>query len=736
MSKRKSIDKAQGHLSKVEKERRKVQELDIVRPQGLDRNLRNWWAKAIEEFGHVLTGEDATALLAYCEARAAKDKVAAEIVAAEFRGRAGYQRLEVRPTAEAQAAPDNAPVPPVEAPVHTLAAFLADAEATRASFAQRRIDDVTVTLDTTGQPYTWPADDFAARARAYALAGKDDTAHMGEWMRKACARFLSDLETGASRGLWFDPAAGRAICEFAERYCGIRLMEWQVFALCNIYGWKRVLGQRRFTESLISTGKKNGKTRLAAVIALWGLLADGEKHPDCFSVATKKDQARIVFRDAKRAVGDHPELAAHIKRWSGSLMIGNDEGEFVPLASEENSLDGLRPSTIVMDEVAFWDDRLTFDKLAKGVVSRPQPLIFEITTAGNKPRCFAQQKFDIGEKILNGIIADDTTFVAIFSVDRDDDHLHNEECWYKSNPSLGVTLQAEHLRKTRDEVLVDATGLPAWVQYHCNRWAERDLAEQGTISIARWEELARLDLIGAKDPMDAYAKFVPCNKGKHVWVGLDLGKVNDMTAIVVLWRNGYLKPHVRNAIGNVTTWADEVDMRFLLVGYFMPEQGIDEKAKHWGVPLHTWIKEGWIKTFPGDMIDDLDVEKELRLLAQNLTVYSLGFDKWQAETICGRLHSEKVVECFAVPQIPSVLTTPSREFKNDIKRGTVVHFGNPVLRWNIENVVLAEDDHGGIKPRKVNGDDNRKIDGVSATINAYSRMLAAPASINPKVFSI
>ncbi len=661
-----------------------------------------------------------------------------ELAAQKVRLVAKLAKLEGKPLP----APDDPPTAANSPVVASLAGFLESVAATRATFAARRQDGITVTLDTGGHPYKWAADDFAARAQQFALAGKDDTVHTGEWMRKSCLRFLNDLDTGASRGLWFDPAAARDVCRFAETYCGIKLMPWQVFILANLYGWKRVLGQRRFTEAWTSCAKKNGKTRLASVIGLWGLICDGEKYPSVFSAATKKDQAKIVWRDARRAVEDNEELRSYVKRWAGSLAVEGD-GEFEPLASEEQSLDGLRPSTIIGDEIAFWgtkdqaSGREQWDKLSKGVVNRTQPLIFCITTAGNRYRSFAWNKFDLGEKILNGVIADDTTFVAIFSVDKDDDHLHNEECWAKANPSLGVTLQIEHLRKIRDEVLVDATGLPAWIQYHTNRWAEKDISEQATISLARWDECTRLDLIPeARDPMHAYELFMKWNAGKHVWVGLDLGKTSDMTAIAFLWRAGHLKPHVRDNLGNIKVWADDVPLRFLTVLYLMPEAGIGEKEKRWGVPLHTWVKEGWIKTTPGDLIDDSFVEQVLRNSSQQVAIHSLGFDRWQAETICGRLTGEKVIECAAVPQIPSSLTTPAREFLGDIRRGNIVHFGNPVLKWNIENVVLAEDENHGIKPRKAGNDETRKIDGVSATINAYAVMLKAPAPISPRVFSL
>src|SRR5258708_3060003 len=179
-----------------------------------------------------------------------------EIEARKARALARLAKLGGKPLP----APDDPPTAANIPVVPNLAGFLESVAATRGSFAQRRQDGITVTLDISGQPYTWPADDFPAIARTYALAGREDTVHTGGWARRACLRFLNDLDTGASRGLWFDPAAARDVCRFAETYCGIKLMSWQVFILADIYGLKRVVGQRRFTGAWASFAQNKWKT--------------------------------------------------------------------------------------------------------------------------------------------------------------------------------------------------------------------------------------------------------------------------------------------------------------------------------------------------------------------------------------------------------------------------------------------------------------------------------------------
>ncbi|MFZ0702406.1 MAG: terminase large subunit [Candidatus Acidiferrales bacterium] len=550
-------------------------------------------------------------------------------------------------------------------------------------------------------------------------------------MRRAAKRFLNDLETGADRGLFFDPIAAENVVFFAETFCDLSLMDWQVWVLANVFGWKRANGNRRFTESWLSVAKKNGKTALSAIVGLWGLLCDCEKHPEVYSAATKKDQSRISWRDAKRIVGDNPDLAVAVRRWAGELSVEDTDGFFAPLASDEKSMDGLRPHFIICDEVAFWNDRDQWDKLTKGVVSRVSPLVFAITTAGSTRNCFAWGKFDLAEKILTGTFADDGTFVAIFRIDPTDDW-KDEACWAKANPSLGVTLQIEHLRKTRDEAVEDGSGLNAFLQYHLNQWPEKNLRREGSITRDKWDSCAHMELLPtAADADKAYTQFVNLNKDTLCFAGLDVGLTSDLTAIAYLWDHAYLAADEKDEkTGKVLREAECIEnKRFLLVEFFMPEENLLEKEKAWRVPLSQWVREGWLELLPGDLTDPRDIRNHILETARKQSIQELGFDRWNAQQICADINTSTAVKCVEIPQIPSQLSNPCREFLADIRRGELVHFGNPVLAWMASNVVIAEDSKtGGLKPEKLSA--NEKIDGISATVNAYHRLLSAPPRIS------
>jgi len=605
--------------------------------------------------------------------------------------------------------------PQFPAPVelgNSLGVFIADVADERATFQHRIAPDQTTCRDNDG-PYEWPDDDAAAVARRYALDVIENAVVAGELIRRAAQRFIADLESGHARGIFFDPIAARHIVQFAETFCGLKLLPWQIFVLANVYGFKKPSGARRYVEAWLSTGKKSGKTRLASVVALFGLICDQEKYPDVFSAATKKEQSRLVWRDGKRCVQDNPELNAHVQRWAGALAVKDTDGSFTPLSSDEKSMDGLRPSTIIADEVSFWGDRDQWDKLAKGVVSRVQPLVFAVTTAGSTKNCFAFGKFDLGEKILRGIFVDDTTFVAIYSIDKDDDPM-DEKCWPKSNPSLGVTLLVEHLRKIRDEALEQPSGLNAWLQYHCNIWPDATLSRTGSIPARKWDACHGFDLISETDPKKATTKFLLLNKETPCLGGLDVGLSSDMTCFSMLWPKARFDEN-----------GPLIEKKVLIAQFFMPEVGLLEKEKSWNVPLSAWAREGFIDLLPGDMTDPRLVRKYILEACTLFNIREVGFDDWNARVLCAEINESGAVQCVAVPQTAKELTAPARELLTAINNKELVHFGSPCLAWHASNVILAEDEkHGGTKPEKMSA--NEKIDGISATLNAWHRLLANP----------
>lgn len=719
--KRKHSNDVRGHRSKAELEARRALESGSGGPglppkrQGMDANWRKtwrYWADVLMK-RRVLLTSDGPHLDKFVDFVILHDKAGMAAIAREV-------------WANRQPWPDNASAQAAAPAPATLQTFLAAVQRERSTFAARLEPTITVVEDFDG-PYTWPEKDPATVARQYCMDVVGGTIVAGDLLKRACARHLEDLDNGATAGLYFDPVAARHICDFAQRYCKLPLMTWQVWVLSSIFGWKKPSGLRRFTEAWVSMAKKNGKTALASTIGLWGLICDQEQYPEVYSTATKKEQARLIWRDARRAVADHEELRAHVKRWAGELACEENDGIFSPLSSDTKSLDGLRPHFALFDEVHEFDSRENFDKVAKGIVSRVQPLIFSITTAGASKQCFAYGKFDLASKILRGVLAAPESFVAIYEIDEGDDY-KDERCWPKANPSLGVTMFVENLRKQVSEMVEDPSGLNNFLRYHLNRWIELTLTQhKPTISPKAWAACSGLEYFPGCDPAKAAKQFLELNKETSCIGGLDIGLTNDLSAFILLFPFG-LVPNP--AGGNPIV----VKKRFILPIFWMPELELLAKEKAWRVPLSVWVREGFLTTMPGDMVD-IDEIRDHLLCAFNSgpgSLQCLGFDQWNAGHVVKEIIKLRGEEsCIAIPQTPSVLSVPAKDFLHTVAKQGLVHFNNPVLAWNANNVVLEENPkHGGIKPEK--RDDAEKIDGISALLCAWNRLLVAP---EPSVYS-
>ena len=300
--------------------------------------------------------------------------------------------------------------------------------------------------------------DAGETAIEYAKAVLNGTTVAGSLVKLACKRFLTDLETGESRGFYFDIEAAQHVVDFfgflrhtkgvwakKAETAGFLLSLWQVFILANLFGWRRVAdGSRRFREAHIELARKNGKSTFIAGIGLYMLFADGEPGAEVYSAATTKEQARIVFHAAKDMVKVSPYLKSRIGIWRNNLHVDISSSKFEPLASESNTLDGLNIHCGLVDELHEHPTRALYDVLQTAIGSRQQPLMLAITTAGvdREGICWAQRS--IAVKLLQGTLPDDDFvgrtdnacfFGFIATLDEKDDPW-DERNWGKANPNL------------------------------------------------------------------------------------------------------------------------------------------------------------------------------------------------------------------------------------------------------------------------------------------------------------
>lgn len=662
------------------------------RPLGLTVSERRAWNRLRDELlvARKLWRDDGPKMLALVKAQGVF-----------YRG-GGGQSAKLHMTALRAELFDREPFPEPEATTTTensgpsLEDFLADVRQGRETFLDRLVPDQTLCLDLVdGKPvaYGWPADDGATAGRQYCLDVIQGGIPSCQLLKRAAHRHLEDLETGASHGWFYDPLAARQIVTWFESFCGLKLQPWEVWLVTSLLAWKRPTGMRRFTECWLSVGRKNGKSALLAGLGLWGLVCDGEKRAQVYSAATKKDQAKIIFNDARWYVDANPGLRARLKKFINSLNDEESGGVFQPLSSDTRSMDGLRPSWVLADEVHEWDSREQWSKLASGIGSRTQPILIAATTAGAAQVGFAWGKFEVARKVLEGIFPEADTFVGIWELDEGDD-FKDENNWIKANPNLGVSVSVESLRKLVADVEQDAAAQNDFFRYQMNRWVSFKVGR--SIPIDRWDACRGAD----GDPMKLVEKFFEENGRTPCWGGIDLGLKEDLSAFVLLFKD----------FGTPIT---------AIAAFWMPEVGLAEKERRWGVPLSSWVRAGWIELCDGEIVDPQIVQHGIAELCRGLNIHAIGYDDWNARVMAAKLHEATGITIFEVPQKPSTLTQPAKLFKNAIWQKQIRHFGNPVLRWMVGNTVLEEDPrHEGIMPKKFS--DNEKIDGVQALLSAWA----------------
>jgi phage terminase large subunit-like protein len=691
------------------------------RPAGMERNQRRAWAALCAELlaRKVLAKTDGTLLLDLMAARSqirgginsdgAKKRIA-EIVA-EFDARKPFdspKAVEPKPEADSHV---------------SLAEFKEMCARERDSFESRIVSGQSITLDEDGRVYDWREGDATVVAHKYAQDIFGGIVVSGDLTKRMAARHLDDMKTAHERGFVWDVCAARNIVTWFEKFCGLEVSTnpWEVFVLASIFAWKQPTGYRRFTEAWLSVGRKNGKTAIAAAIGLWGLvIGDGEKYQEVYFGATKKDQARIGWRDAARMKTESPELRDAVKKYASSLTVEETDSFAQPLSSDVRSADGTRPSFVIADELHEWDRGL-YDKLISGMVLRKNRLMVCTTTAGDNLTSFCAMKEDFLEKILTGVSPDDGKFVAIYRMEKEWSYKDDSK-WLASNPNLGVTLMADSLRNQLTEIENDASALNGFLRFHCNQWV--------TMRAGHTFSMDKIDACrGAAFPnMDSLQIREWALKelaGKTCFGGFDYGESNDLCAATLLFPDIILP-------------GEKVAKPVVLPWFWMPTDNLQQREKLWRVPLSSWSRSGLLRLIDGDITSPKDIGEQLAEITSKFRVVDWRFDRAGGTvSMFGGLQEEHRIKKSTAFAFSIVQTTvPSKEIKLAVQQGCIAMLDNPILRWMFGNVQMQIELNGLMLPKKANGDYNRKIDGVSALVCAWHTWKdPANKTVTPRVFS-
>lgn len=550
-------------------------------------------------------------------------------------------------------------------------------------------------------------------AEQYARRVVDGEIVAGQLVRRACERHLHDLAHGDERGLRFDAAAAEHVLRFYRflrhskgEWAGrpFELEAWQQFALWVQFGWRRADGLRRFRTAYKSVARKNGKSTLASGVALYMLIADGEPGAEVYAAATKKDQARIVFEEAKRMALASPEIKSRVVILKDNIHVPGTQSKFEPLSNQAETLDGLNVSCASIDELHAHPTRELWDVLETATGARRQPLLDTSTTAGFNQMgiCFELRSY--GQTLLADFdkadgVHDDTFFYLDYTLDEGDDW-RDPETWPKANPNLSVSVKADDLGRKVEKATQLATAQNNLLVKHMNVWTRQDVL---------WLPMDRWD--GCRREIDRTSLA-----RKKCYGGLDLSKTRDTTSLVLVFPVG--------------------DDLLVLPFFWIPRGRAQERERSDRVPYSLWESQGLIEFTDGDVIDGRVIRRRVRELAAEFQLAELAYDPWNATDTAIELKENDGIECVECRQGFASLSGPSKELENRLLAGTLAHDGHALLRWHASNVAVKDDGSGNIKPIKPNHQDPKKIDGIVALVMAIGRAMVHPNDSGPSVFTL
>ena len=540
----------------------------------------------------------------------------------------------------------------------------------------------------------------------------------GELVRLACQRFFHDLEHGPERGVYFDEGRAQHVLDFYNfvphvkgHLTGkpIELMDWHTFILINLFGFvvplideitfESILDDdgdpmfvRRFRTAYDEVARKNAKSTLSSGIGLYMTGADGEGGSEVYSAATTRDQARIVFDDAKRMIKLAPKTLGRLFG-SNKLNIHQERtgSKFEPVASDANNLDGLNIHCGIVDELHAHKTRDVWEVLETATGARLQSLIFAITTAGFNKEGICYEQRDYAIKVLKNFdnpdplsIKDDSYFALIYTLDEGDDPF-DEANWPKANPGLGICKRWDDMRRLAKKAKEQVAARVGFFTKHLNIWVQ---GEKAWMDMARWEK--------CRDDWDGST-----SANWSMWLGVDLSNKIDISAAVKVW----LAPN-----GDV----------YVRSRFWIPEGRLEACSKQQADLYRKWNLAGFLEFTDGDVVDHAVIKEETIEWARGDSLNEFAYDPWSATQFALSVAAEGV-PIVEVPQTVKNLSEAMKEVEAKIYAGRFHHDGNPVMTWMMSNVTVKPDKNENIFPNKATTEN--KIDGPVAMFIAMSRLL-------------
>lgn len=486
----------------------------------------------------------------------------------------------------------------------------------------------------------------------------------------------------------FDSKRAHAPINFIERLCRqskgqwngkpLKLLLFQKAMIEAAYGFVDEKGNRKYKKVIFFVARKNGKSVLDSGLAVYMLTRDGEGGAEIYSVATKKDQSKIVWEESKKMIRKSPELNSQIRCLVGGIYYDHNDSIFRALASDSNSLDGLNSSLVIADEVHAWRDKNLLDVMYDSMSARRQPLLIETSTMGTIRQNVFDIEYDYAAQVIDGTIEDESLLPIIYELD-DEKEWTNEEAWFKANPALGVIKSIKSLREKVERAKANPIEL---VNLLCKDFNIRQN------SINAWLTFEELN------NEEVYTDW----KDSYVIGGVDLSSTTDLCAATIL---GVVKGKIR-----------------VKQMYFIPTNFLEKKVTEDKIPYDKWLKAGLLRLSGDSKIDYHDVTKWFleEVKENDLRPLWVGYDSWNAQFWCDEMIQEGF-DMVEVRQGYKTESAPLKQLKADLMDKKINYNNNPILKWNLSNVVVKVDDNENIMLSKEKA--RQRIDGAASLMDAY-----------------
>jgi phage terminase large subunit-like protein len=551
--------------------------------------------------------------------------------------------------------------------------------------------------------------DFVGIAKEYAaeaalLRNRD---RFGKWTRLAAKRYLDDLKRATRKdcAFRFDPDEANRACAFMEllphvegtwETATITMHRSDVFFVCNLFGFrKRADGMRRFTTALKAIARKNAKSTIAAAILLYCQTMEAEEGPQVISAATTGDQARIIFKIAKRMVEKTEALreAFGMEPFAHAIASYSNGGTFKPINAKASTQDGLNPSAVGLDEIHAHKDGDLLNVLRSAAGARKNPLFLFTTTEGYESPGPWSELRQFCKQVLEGVVEADHFLAVYYAVDDDDDDF-DEAKWIKANPLMEVNpILLTEIRKEA----IEAKSMPSKLaEFRIKRLNRQSSTARGWIKFDNWKRCAT--------PVDLeWLSQYPC------WGGLDLASTSDLCSFRLLWF----------VDGRYYTWGRR----------WVPEEAVRFRTVRGTVPYAGWVAAGHMEQTPGEITDYAVVERAVMEAHQKFKIERIAYDRWNAAELTGRLVASGVpLQEFI--QGPKTYHPAMCEFERAYLSGALAYGTDPILTWCASNLIVRTDVNLNMAPDKKKSSD--KIDDIAALLMAFGARMGEEPDPEPE----